>query len=982
MSRPPHRRGEGAKKMGLLPMGGEDVNDAELEAEFALLIGESTQKQKTEEALLEIEKISRMADTCMKDDFDDGEAAESEDLENDAELAELHGILEEPGGLEIPSSTKRPASPSPCTQESSEKRGSVSIVSVIDERVVMYEKAVVLAQEAGETSKKRRYERGLKTLKTMQKATQQGKPIAEADIPPAVWTGAGVKPSPLDGPPATSPSSRGLLPQPSSPIATPVERSSLAARSPPMPPAPHSSPSETPPPCPPRKVHVAAKQEEVTKGSEDVKVVCTKRMNEYHSAAVAAKCQGDLKAARDYLAISKQFEAVLAALERGDAVDLNNMPPPPPTSSQAPSLSRDRLLVPAPLHASTSTPTPGKAQLPVQSPQVTPPSASPPAPTTALEAMEQRLAVYTAIAERARQEDNNSKARRHDRITKQYKDAIKMTKAGRPVDFLALPSLPSFPPIPGVTQSGQSGFEECLAAASQLVKEEAQPEEEEQEHIAPRPSPAATSPSLPPAQHKTTPSDSMSTASPNSPQVKISKVDQQLDFIQRRKRSVLAVAVRAKRAGDLTTARAALRQARGFDPQIEASNGGLPVDISTVPPPFDESAEFNLASAKLINEGFEVVSRRSTGRTPRDEEMYEHLMEELKNQLLHCQKRGMAFAHKGMLAEALRFEKLADECRGSRQRLKDSYAHGLPTPQFIRKSHSLPIIRTFDELGSDEMELTIIRAQNLIPPEGVSPQDLACYVKFEFPFPNAEQAQTDKTNAESGINPEFGATFCLNISRGSRGLTRVLSSRGIRFTLCHKRWLKSQTIGMAQIRLEGLQKLCQVHVTTQVTEGRRAACGNLEVRVRLKEPLSGTEQTEISENWLDVQAATPVKKDNVKARTTVIGSLASMGLELHMLNKQLEVFTERKTKPPPELTNQAAELRRRMEAQREALRVGGKAAMSEYISYLRALLPKLAENAQIAAHRERREEARLALSKRKVVEAELQKLLGKPTKSH
>uniref|UniRef100_UPI00358F84CC coiled-coil and C2 domain-containing protein 1A-like n=1 Tax=Myxine glutinosa TaxID=7769 RepID=UPI00358F84CC len=133
---------------------------------------------------------------------------------------------------------------------------------------------------------------------------------------------------------------------------------------------------------------------------------------------------------------------------------------------------------------------------------------------------------------------------------------------------------------------------------------------------------------------------------------------------------------------------------------------------------------------------------------------------------------------------------------------------------------------------------------------------------------------------------------------------------------------------MAQIRLEGLQKLCQVHVTTQVTEGRHAACRNLEVRVRLKEPLAGTEQSEISENWLNVQAATPVKKDNVKARTTVIGSLASMGLELHMLNKQLEVFRERRTKPPPELTSQAAELCRRMEAQREALRVGDKAAMS------------------------------------------------------
>ena len=40
------------------------------------------------------------------------------------------------------------------------------------------------------------------------------------------------------------------------------------------------------------------------------------------------------------------------------------------------------------------------------------------------------------------------------------------------------------------------------------------------------------------------------------------------------------------------------------------------------------------ASDKLSTQGFEVVSRRSTGRTPRDEEMYENLMEELKKQLM------------------------------------------------------------------------------------------------------------------------------------------------------------------------------------------------------------------------------------------------------------------------------------------------------------------------------------------------------------
>ena len=71
-----------------------------------------------------------------------------------------------------------------------------------------------------------------------------------------------------------------------------------------------------------------------------------------------------------------------------------------------------------------------------------------PQPKTPLEALHQRLDKYRAGLESAKAEGNGSKARRTGRILKQYEDAIKNVKAGKPVNFLKLPTRPGFPPIP------------------------------------------------------------------------------------------------------------------------------------------------------------------------------------------------------------------------------------------------------------------------------------------------------------------------------------------------------------------------------------------------------------------------------------------------------------------------------------------------------------------------------------------------------
>lgn len=59
---------------------------------------------------------------------------------------------------------------------------------------------------------------------------------------------------------------------------------------------------------------------------------------------------------------------------------------------------------------------------------------------------------------------------------------------------------------------------------------------------------------------------------------------QQLAFLEGRKKQLLQAALRAKQKNDVEGAKMHLRQAKGLDPMLEASRNGLPVDITKVKP--------------------------------------------------------------------------------------------------------------------------------------------------------------------------------------------------------------------------------------------------------------------------------------------------------------------------------------------------------------------------------------------------------------
>lgn len=63
-------------------------------------------------------------------------------------------------------------------------------------------------------------------------------------------------------------------------------------------------------------------------------------------------------------------------------------------------------------------------------------------PKTVMEALEQRLKKFQESEEAAKKENNASKARRLGRVVQQYKDAIKLHKAGKAIPIDELPTPP------------------------------------------------------------------------------------------------------------------------------------------------------------------------------------------------------------------------------------------------------------------------------------------------------------------------------------------------------------------------------------------------------------------------------------------------------------------------------------------------------------------------------------------------------------
>ena len=167
-----------------------------------------------------------------------------------------------------------------------------SLLAVIDERMKMYANAEKKAKSAGESSRARRFARGLATLSDQRKRLKDGKSINESDIPLAIGNVAG-----SSAPPQHQPS------------------------------APHDH----------EKQAIVQPQE-----NQLVKELQQKR-SQYREAALNAKKDGDKSRAALGLQGVKQCDELLQRLKNGgglEGVDLASVLPPLTAPAPPPPLAR------------------------------------------------------------------------------------------------------------------------------------------------------------------------------------------------------------------------------------------------------------------------------------------------------------------------------------------------------------------------------------------------------------------------------------------------------------------------------------------------------------------------------------------------------------------------------------------------------------------------------------------------------------------
>ncbi|XP_008277882.1 coiled-coil and C2 domain-containing protein 1B isoform X1 [Stegastes partitus] len=875
--RAPQPRGQGAaaaKQMGLfvdldpeeMMMGMEgNLDDPDLEAELAAITGNKAaaggRARPKGKSPLPMEDIARMADECMRDVDDD---EDDDDIEDDEDLlAELQEVVgeEEAEDAVTPSSasssmaesSQAETPESPVAQQREVKASSAapgSLQHTLEGRVAMYKMALQNAKTAGETSKARRYDRGLKTLESMLAAVKKGRPVNEAEIPPPVATGA-----PSDAPRPAVPA-RPPPPVPSPRESTQQEESEALTPPPAVPtiitPSSEEEQSSLPTvsslPSPEENAEEAAdlSQTSQTDANEATKTLLLERQKEYKMAALRAKKQGDVEQAKLYFKTSKRFDAVIEALEKGQAIDLSGLPPSPGQGAGGSS---------APVNEPSSGQNMEVTQPVAAAPAPAPPSA-PDAPKDVLEALEQRRAKYVEASTQAKASGDDRKARMHDRIAKQYQSAIRSHKAGRAVNFDELPVPPGFPPIPGQKATGaEQGFVAALEAASKLAStdaaETAEDDDEDEKEDESKPAvpeepkkPTLDVPTAGPRQKR---SPSASPDRTTSREGLSPTAVQQLEFLEGRKKQYMKAALQAKQKNDMEQAKMFLRTAKGFDPMIEAARSGKTVDISTVPsPPGDEDDDFILVHHSDVQ-----ISEKA-------EQVYTQLAKILKEQYEKCMTHSKQFTHLGNVAETTKFEKMAESCKKSLEVLKLAQSRGLPPPKHHFEERSFRTVRIFPDLSSTDMVIIIVKGMNLPAPSGIQTNDLDAYVKFDFPYPSTEQPQKHKTAVIKNTNcPEYNQSFTLSINRNHRGFRRVVTSKGLKLELLHKGgFLRSdKPIGTALLKLDKLESQSEIREIVEVMDGRKATGGRVEVKVRLREPLSGQDMQSSTERWLVIDPA-------------------------------------------------------------------------------------------------------------------------------
>lgn len=296
----------------------------------------------------------------------------------------------------------------------------------------------------------------------------------------------------------------------------------------------------------------------------------------YRKAALNSKRAGNSSSAIEMMRIAKQLDIMIDAIANNLPVDMSKLPEPAPvhdSNDSAPTRIRqnpeEHTMLPSMAADLSGDISREDASRLFNAPE----SAS-----TVLEALNQRLEKYRETSIQAEAKGDSSKVRRIGRIIKQYENAIKACRVGSDFDYSSLPAPLGYPDIPTESKNPLPEIEPRDVLTPIAVK---------------------TSPRLRPS---TAEAAKDSAKPPNGPkpaplQRRQSSIhSKQLSYLVERQKLFKEAALEAKTRGDIQQALDYLKQAKGFEPLIEATKCGLPIDATSIPTPPQLADDFVMIS--------------------------------------------------------------------------------------------------------------------------------------------------------------------------------------------------------------------------------------------------------------------------------------------------------------------------------------------------------------------------------------------------
>ncbi|KAK6643153.1 hypothetical protein RUM43_004656 [Polyplax serrata] len=585
------------------------------------------------------------------------------------------------------------------------------------------------------------------------------------------------------------------------------------------------------------------------------------RLEKYLSVLKAAEAEGNGSKVRRYKRIVTQYKDAIARCKSGKSVPLDELPNPPgfeplvkstlevpdsgefltpdPSPSMPRKASRSRSRDPSPnpvsqtqdLDLLTDTTEKNLENVGVEEANVAilindksldEVAQDSNTEINILEELKSRLDVYKTVLKSAEDDGNASKARRYKRIIKQYAEAITLHSKGKPVPLEELPSPPGFPPLVPVKSEPPSPIP---SRSNSFIRDAHEGGEAPSIDVS---APTDNEPSV-------------SNATSPPAKTRATKSEKQTAILRERQKEYRNAALTAKRDGDIDKAKEYLKICKGFDRLIQASESGLPVDLSTLP--------VSLKEKKETEDDFEEVSNADVPSDTDNSEIYANLEKELMDQIKMCMNTRNHFKLNGDIANANHFEQFALQFKKDLNYVKVSHSRNNPVPKFHYENKTFSAIQSNTDLTDNELELTIMQGINY---KVSNPNDVDTYVTYEFPYPSTSPPSGRTSTIKNTNNPVYNTKLVFPINREASACQRIFKRHGIKLEVWSKGGFfhRDSSLGTVVVKLMPLGKDIIIHEAFDLMNGRRPAGGKLEVKVRIRDPIAGKKVETVSEKWL------------------------------------------------------------------------------------------------------------------------------------